>query len=99
MGVDAWIEELGENLSKKGGPGIDSVTFPTTMVSFTRDEKLFIHSLFKEKFGDVVSVEDASDSARKAVGSDYFDHIETKVSETKAVLDDQASGPLKGLRE
>lgn len=80
-GIDAWYDEIKQSLESKGKP-IDDVTFPTTLVSLSRDEKLILHTLFKEVFGDIASAEDSSDTAKQkcADKQDYFAQIEKRVA-------------------
>jgi hypothetical protein len=88
-GVDAWFDELDFNLQREGKLGIGDVTFVTSLVSLSRQEKEAIHDWFKEAFGDVVSVEDSSESALKAMeqAGGYFKILERKVEEMRARIE------------
>eukprot|EP00746_Dinoflagellata_sp_MGD_P100615 gnl/MRDRNA2_/MRDRNA2_40950_c0_seq1.p1 gnl/MRDRNA2_/MRDRNA2_40950_c0~~gnl/MRDRNA2_/MRDRNA2_40950_c0_seq1.p1 ORF type:complete len:442 (-),score=80.29 gnl/MRDRNA2_/MRDRNA2_40950_c0_seq1:156-1481(-) len=87
-GIDAWYDELKNGLESKG-KAIDDVTFLTTLVSLTRDEKEALHSMFREIFADMVSVEDASCAAHRTVQhesyekQDYFVLLQERVSQMR----------------
>jgi len=86
-GVDAWFDELRINL-EAAKLSINDVTFPTSLVTLARTEKVILHALFKEIFGDVASVEDASDGAKQRIqdSEEYFQILEGKVSEMQTKL-------------
>lgn len=101
-GIDAWYDELKNGLESRG-KAIDDVTFRTTLVSLARDEKEVLHSLFKEIFADMVSVEDASCAAHTTLQhqssekQDYFTRLQDRVSDMREKIRSECQNRLSSL--